>query len=201
MAVLEKYYGRIDGGRLEPDRNEVALRLKTSRGYTNETVEKCKRELLSAVDCRYCAVRTEIRAEDDIIELCGFTVRSRDLAKSLEDCNQCFIMAVTLGAKVDMLLKRLEILSVSEHYITDGLASAVAERAADVAEAELRGAYECRPRFSAGYGDLPLEIQPLILNAIEARRYLGISLSDNLLMIPQKSITAFAGIKTHSKGC
>ena len=52
-----------------------------------------------------------------------------------------------------------------------------------------------RPRFSPGYGDLPLDFQKEFLKITDASRKLGISLNDSLLMSPSKSVTAIIGIK------
>ena len=51
-------------------------------------------------------------------------------------------------------------------------------------------------RCSPGYGDLPLSLQPHLLSALNANKLLHITLSDTLLMIPQKSITAIVGIRS-----
>jgi cobalamin-dependent methionine synthase I len=52
-----------------------------------------------------------------------------------------------------------------------------------------------RPRFSPGYGDLSLSVQSDLLNVLDARRNIGLTLSDSLMMIPQKSVTAIVGLK------
>ena len=51
-----------------------------------------------------------------------------------------------------------------------------------------------RPRFSAGYGDLPLELQREIFNALGCERRIGLTLNDSLIMSPSKSVTAIIGI-------
>lgn len=195
MSVIEKFYGRIDSRELSFCEAEVSARLKTGYGYTNELIEKCKRVLLENTDCRYCAVRVPISCKGNLIDFGYFSTSSNSLEKLLKKCDECFIMAVTLGSKVDLLMKRLEALSVSEHYITDALASALAESAADVAEKNIKKELVCSMRFSAGYGDFRLEDQSAILELLDARKMLGITLSTSYLMTPQKSITAVLGIK------
>ena len=196
MAVIEKFYGKIERESLSFDDNEVALRLKTERGYTNEIIDECKEILLNNVDCRYCAVMVDVSVtEEKNIDLGFLKTESKSLAKNLSGCNRCYIMAVTLGNKVDMLLKRLSVSSVAKHYITDALASALAESAADMAEGLVKADNDCKPRFSPGYADLSLDIQSDVLNILEASRYLGVSISKTNLMTPQKTITAFIGIK------
>ena len=49
-------------------------------------------------------------------------------------------------------------------------------------------------RFSPGYGDLPLTLQPGILAALDAGRRAGITLLPSLLMNPSKSVTAIFGL-------
>ena len=67
-------------------------------------------------------------------------------------------------------------------------------------EYEARGEY-LRPRFSPGYGDFPLECQPALLGALEAGKRIGIKLTDSLLMMPSKSVTAVMGISKKPHRC
>ena len=52
----------------------------------------------------------------------------------------------------------------------------------------------CKPRFSPGYGDLSITIQKDFLQALNADKTVGLSLSEGNLMIPEKSVTAFIGV-------
>lgn len=196
MAVIERFYGKIESNKLSFDPNEVALRLKTERGYTNDTIEECKEELLNNTECRYCAVKAEVFVTDgNTVDFGSFKTESTSLAKNISGCNECYIMAVTLGNKVDFLLKRLSVSSVAKHYITDALASALAESAADIAEEIIKRDNKCSPRFSPGYADLSLNIQSDVLDILDARKCLGITISKSYLMTPQKTITAVIGVK------
>ena len=120
---------------------------------------------------------------------------SATLIKNLQGCREVFVFAVTLGLGVDRLLTQLSLVSPSKHFITDALASAMAEAAADKAEEIIKGTLACRPRFSPGFGDLSIELQPRILNLLNAQRLLGITTNNSLLMSPGKSVTAIMGIK------
>lgn len=51
-----------------------------------------------------------------------------------------------------------------------------------------------RPRFSPGYGDLPLSAQREIFAVLDCGKRIGLMLNDSLLMSPSKSVTAFVGI-------
>ena len=51
-----------------------------------------------------------------------------------------------------------------------------------------------KPRFSPGYGDLPIEIQKDFFRVLEPNRKIGVSLTESMMMIPSKSVTAIIGI-------
>ncbi len=177
----------------EADGRELALRLKMPRGESLEILEKCSSQVRDAISCKACAAEVDVSVCGNAVTLGDFTVESRDLAKNLSGCRRALIMAVTLGAGVDMLLRRKGAVSAGEHFVCDAVASAFAEAAADTAENFFLGDIPHRPRYSPGYGDLPLEIQGDVLDVCGAGRLLGISLSAASLMIPTKSVTAIIG--------
>lgn len=48
-------------------------------------------------------------------------------------------------------------------------------------------------RYSPGYGDLDLEIQPKLLKLLDGEQ-IGITTNSSHLLLPQKSITALIGL-------
>ncbi len=198
MKITERFYGVIPECELALNKNEVAQRLMTSREYTNELINRCEVDLRKHIDCKYSGIRAYAQYPcENTVNFGSFTVNSKSLYTNLNKSREVFIMAVTLGCSVDMLLKRLSVTSMSAHYITDGLASAFAEAAADMAESKIKCYTEVYPRFSVGYGDFDLCYQSNILDLVDAGKLLGIALSDSKLMTPQKSITAIMGIKNY----
>jgi cobalamin-dependent methionine synthase I len=110
------------------------------------------------------------------------------------------LFAVTLGLSCERWLKKISLLSPAKHFLADALASAYAEAAAELADTILSKDLDTAPRFSPGYGDLPLSIQKDLICLTEANKYLHIDMQDSFLMIPQKSITAIIGIKNSAEG-
>ena len=53
---------------------------------------------------------------------------------------------------------------------------------------------QLRPRFSPGYGDLPLDLQKDLFRVLDCSRKIGLTLNESLLMSPSKSVTAIIGI-------
>ncbi|MBQ4064466.1 MAG: Vitamin B12 dependent methionine synthase activation subunit [Clostridia bacterium] len=193
--MIPVFTGRIEGEAIALDPREAALRL----GCPADTVaiaDECLAELKEALLCRYAYCRLPVTHPQDGITDLGFgTLPSSDLIKNLQDCHEAFLLAVTLGTGVDRLLLRLSRLSPARHFVTDALASALAEAACDLAEEVITGGIPCRPRYSPGYGDLSLAVQPAILQTLNAEKLLGITMSDTLLMSPTKTITCIIGIK------
>ena len=181
-------YREIPTSELTLNIYEVANRLKVPRDFDLSCAEKCKTELEKIIDCKMAAVRVPIKCN-----IMG--TESKDLEKCLKDSNEAFIFAVTLGSGVDRLLLKYSKISPSSAFIIDALASAYAEAAADRAQDILDSIAKTKLRFSPGYGDLPLEIQPRVLDLLNAGKLLGVTLTDSLLMKPQKTITAIAGIE------
>ncbi|MBR2315996.1 MAG: hypothetical protein IKA56_05065 [Clostridia bacterium] len=196
MSVYNINYGTINVGAFELNKNEVALRLKTERGFTSPEIERCLSELLSCSCVKYSCVRVPtVYGDNGYIDIGFGNFQSKDLTKNLQGCREAFILAVTIGSETDRLLKKLSLISPADLFITDGLASALVESACDEVEKRIKGDLICNPRFSPGYGDLSLSVQPDILKLLNAERLLGIKLNESLMMTPTKTITAIMGIK------
>ncbi len=185
----------VNSDELKINTNEAALRLKIPRGYESEDIKRCETALKSVLCCKYAYVRVPVEFKEAEICNLGFgDIESRDLCTALCGCREAYILGVTIGIKADMLIKRLEITSPAEAFITDALASAAAESLCELADDTLRGVGKKPIRFSPGYGDLPLSVQPAVLAALNADYTLGIALSPSFLMTPMKSVTAIMGI-------
>ena len=188
-------YRALSPDELPLNLNEVANRLGTERGYTDENIERCLLELKKAAAPKFSAVRVPvIYGEDFLLDLGFGEFRSVYLTKNLKESPEAFIFAATLGSGVDRLLKKLSLTSQSAYFITDALASAMAEALADYTDKYLREGIACRPRFSPGFGDLSLELQPDILASVNAYKLLGMTVNKSFLMAPMKSVTAVMGI-------
>ena len=133
------------------------------------------------------------------LEGCAVRLEGRDIAQHLHDASEVVLVAATLGVGVDRELRRLSLIDPLGQVVFDAAATAYIERTVDEVEARIRaeaigrGLY-CSWRFSPGYGDLPLSVQPSMLAALNATRRLGITLTPSNLMVPTKSVTALVGL-------
>ena len=164
---------------------------------TQALLEKCAVPLLAAATPR--AVWLE--ADPDSLTAAGI-LAGEDVAKHLEGCTAALLLAVTLGPGVDAQIRRAGVGDIAAGVASDALGSALAEQAAEAAEAELRqwaarqGKY-LTGRYSPGYGDWPLAVQPLLAAALDTARRAGLCVTENNLMTPRKSITAILGVSDH----
>ena len=176
---------RYFGARGEPDEKTMAL------------LEKCAAPLLAAATPR--AVWLE--ADTDALADAGI-LKGGDVMRHLEGCPQAVLLAVTLGPGVDAQIRRAGVGDIAAGVASDALGSALAEQAAEAAEAELRqwaakeGKY-LTGRFSPGYGDWDIAVQPLVANALDTVRRAGLCVTDTNLMTPRKSVTAILGVSDH----
>lgn len=140
------------------------------------------------------------------IDFTCFQAESRNLAKNLTGCEQAVLFAATLGAGVDRLIARYNRLEMSRAIILQAAAAAMIESYCDEAcdlikeEAALSGLYS-RPRFSPGYGDFRLDHQADFIRILECPKKIGLTLTNSLMLMPSKSVTAVMGLSNREIGC
>ncbi|MCQ2389375.1 MAG: epoxyqueuosine reductase QueH [Kiritimatiellae bacterium] len=124
---------------------------------------------------------------------------SPDLAKHLEGCGAVYLACATLGAPFDAFARKASALSGADALIAQAIGAAGVERRLDAAEDEIRmelAADETTaPRYSPGYGDLPLSANGAVLDMLDAPRRIGVSLTESLQLAPSKSVAAVIGVR------
>lgn len=193
------------------DRGEAFRYMGFKGGEIKENIlkitEECEQELLKAIAPRYVYRVFEIEKRDEgvLLKNTSAIFKGKDIAAHLEGCNRCVLMCVTLSSDTDGLIRRYEADSMEKAVIADSLASAAVEQACNLAEKEIQeaiGVYNYTWRFSPGYGDFPLDIQKEFLDIIDAHKRIGVNITDSLILVPRKSVTAVMGISENeiSKG-
>ena len=189
-------YGTVPAENIVINRNELAQRLKTDRGFEHSMVDLCIEEFNNVVDYRYVYSCVPVVFKGDNVCDLGFgDICSKNLCDVLGGCKNAIILATTTGIGVDRLLNKFSVMSAAKHFILDAVASAATESFCDYMDDMLRTEDNKPHRFSPGYGDLSLKIQPDILRVLNASKNAGITINTSLLMTPVKSITAIMGVK------
>lgn len=161
--------------------------------------DECEQRLLTAVTPKFVYAVFDIEHTENGVAVSGtpLVLKGNDIAAHLRDCERCVLFAATLGAGADSVIRGYESAAMEKAVIADCMASAAIEQVCDLSEAEIR---EKLPdmhftwRFSPGYGDLPLDVQRDFLNVLNAQRRIGLTVTESLILIPRKSVTAIIGV-------
>lgn len=125
------------------------------------------------------------------------TLTGRLAGAMLQGCERAALLLCTLGLMFDGLLRTQQARGMAQAALLDACGNVLVEEACDRAEETLRQQYPhmyLTDRFSPGYGDLPLSVQPELLRALDATRLAGVYLTDSCLMNPSKTVTAIVGL-------
>ena len=155
--------------------------------------------LKNAAHLKSCYRETAIEIHGDEIDFGFCKIKSRDLTKNLSGCKKVFIFAATLGSGVDRAILKYEKIEPSKAVVIDALSSAAIEGLCNLLNGELSEGRKTRPRYSPGYGDVPLTYQRDFLNFLDAQRKIGLTLTDTFFMSPTKSVTAIIGFETEDE--
>ena len=156
-------------------------------------------ELSAAVQPRYVYRVFGLEHRPDCVRLQGadLDLTGSSARTMLAGCKQAALLACTLGARFDAKLMALQSRDMAKAVTYDALGSALVEAGCGEAERELAARFPelyLTDRFSPGYGDLPLALQPQLCAALDAGRRLGLTVSQSLLLNPVKSVTAVVGL-------
>ena len=166
-------------------------------GEVREKLERLAASLRQRIRPRHVLRVLDIRRTANGLWLDSVSLPGDMARVMLADCAQAALLVCTLGPGFDALMRQQQARGMAEAVLLDALGSAMVEEGCDAAEAELSGrcpGLHLTDRFSPGYGDLPLSIQPDILAATDATRRLGVTALPSCLMNPQKTVTAVVGL-------
>lgn len=187
----------------ELDRAEAFRYMGYKGGEVKESIlkvtEECEKAILKVIKPRLAFKLFDISFTENGVEVIGTPLifKGNDIREHLEGCERCALMCVTLSSEVDGLIRSYEAEGMEKAFIADALASAAVERVSDKAEALIQSAVGSGSftwRFSPGYGDFPLDIQKDFISVTEADKKTGLTVTESLILIPRKSVTAVMGI-------
>lgn len=145
----------------------------------------------------------QVRDETVILEG-GYSIKSRSVAELLAGSSAAVLMGVTVGpAIVELASQAVSSGDGASALVYDAVGSETAEAAIEwlnmyiAQQVRRRGENLTRMRFSAGYGDFMLENQGLFFELLGLEK-LGVSITDRYIFIPEKTVTAIAGVESSS---
>jgi len=158
-------------------------------------LEECLQEAESKLIYRVCWELVPVSQNNGALDFVFAQTTSRDLAKNLKECERAILFAATVGPQLDMLIARYSRISPAKALLFNAIGAERIESLCDLFCNEQKAQGLClRPRFSPGYGDLPLSFQKDIFRVLDCPGKIGLTLNKSLIMSPSKSVTAFIGI-------
>lgn len=162
---------------------------------TKALVKEALADIRDMLSYRVCYCELSVDVTGDVCDFGVFKAHSQKLSKNLLGCGRAVLFAATVGYEIDRKILKYSRISPSLSLAYQAIGSERVEALCDTFQSEIaEHVGSVRPRFSAGYGDLSLELQREIFRTLEPQRHLGIFLNESLLMSPSKSVTAFMGI-------
>lgn len=149
-------------------------------------------QLRSVSSPKACYAEYPVVRDGETVKIGSIVSNSIALRKNLSGCDRAVIFAATVGVGVDRLLSTYSRTEPSKAVIISALGSAMIESICD--EVCCRFGKCIRPRFSPGYGGFDLSAQREIADILETEKRIGLYITDSMMMIPEKSVTAVVGI-------
>lgn len=164
-------------------------------------IDDCIADTLRAVQARFTYQIFDLKRDGGALLLgnTGIALPGADVQALLQDCERCILMAATIGAALEPLIRRAEIRDMSRAIMLDCCGSSAIEAVCDAVEDEIRAALGTAAaymtdRFSPGYGDMPIEFQREMVSVLDTGRQIGLTLTDSYILTPRKSVTAIIGL-------
>lgn len=166
-------------------------------------VEECI-GVLQPIIPRHVIIRLPLAIRESTVEMGGLKVESQSLVSHLQGCAEAVLLAATLGVQADMLIGRASVAHMSRAVVLQACAAAKLEGylhaiGGELAHEVMREGLYLTPRFSPGYGDLPLSCQGGFLTLLEAGKRIGLGLTAENMLSPVKSVTAVMGLSSQKQ--
>ncbi len=165
----------------------------------SELLNKCISEAEKQLSYRVAFCEQTVSVSEKGLRIGDIYTHSHDLEKALSGCKRAIVFAATVGLGIDRLINKYSRLDPAKALCLQAIGAERAEALCNTfcrSMALLYADRSCvlRPRFSPGYGDLPISLQREIFSLLMCEKAIGLTLNDSLLMSPTKSVTAMIGI-------
>lgn len=173
---------------------------------TDLLIDECIDEIEHIISPKSIYTILPVTVNNDIITFSDVKIHSKNLAKNLNGCEKIVLFAATIGTGIDMLLKKYSCNNMSKAVVLQSTAAVFIEEYCDECQTKIENkvineGYYVRPRFSPGYGDFSIKHQSDFIRILDCPRKIGLTLTDSLILIPSKSVTAVMGLSKTNQHC
>ena len=165
-----------------------------------ELAQSAVQDISQAMNCRSVYAKFPLEFLDgERICFADKILTSHYLMLNLHDCHCVYLFAATLGPAVDKLIQKESRINPAKAVMMQAAGAMFIEKYVDLLQDFLREQEAAegnllRPRYSPGFGDVPLTVQKTFFELLECQKNLALTLNDSLIMSPEKSVTAFIGV-------
>ena len=185
----------------EPDKRMIKCYLRDNGNseQIDTLINECADLAREVFDCRVCSAEFPVAISESTVDFGFASVESASLAKHLAGCDRAVIFGATVGLGIDRLIMKYSGVSALKALCLDAAGSDMIENVCDLFNERINAEYKSTvSRFSPGYGDLPIEFQRDIFNALNLNKNLGVYLTEGMQMTSSKSVTAIIGANNES---
>ncbi|MDO4618709.1 MAG: vitamin B12 dependent-methionine synthase activation domain-containing protein [Clostridia bacterium] len=149
-------------------------------------------EMFKTVTPKSVTIILPLEILENGVKIGGISVNSIDLKKHLDGFEEVMVIAATLGVEADTIIRKCALIGTVNLSAAQAAGTAMIESYLDTFGTH---------RFSPGYGDWDICDQQKIINLLDATKKIGITLTESMMMIPTKSVTAVMGIGKEQNSC
>ncbi len=189
---------------IEINRSEILRYAGADKGVSDydSLICECIDEASDKLRYSVCYCEFPLKIDGDRLDLAFAECESKSLKKNLFGCDSFLLFAATVGLELDRLINKYSRTEPSRALIFQALGAERIESLCDVFCADFKKEMallnrNTRPRFSAGYGDFPIEMQLQICETLGSAKSIGVFVNESLLLSPSKSVTAIIGIENN----
>lgn len=180
--------------------NRIQQLALTYLGYTNQTLTnelqsllaECEKEVQTIARPKVYWQKYALKHPLEI-ETLAISIPSIQLEKALKDCEECIVIAVTLGGIIDQRIKYYTSFDMHKGVVFDAIASAYLEVYCDIYEEEHLPSNRGY-RYAPGYSDIPLFLNSEFVSKMNLYKYLGISMYHETMFTPMKTLLGIMGL-------
>ncbi len=164
-----------------------------------DIIKLCKQELENTEHPLYTYKVFDIDIVDNAVNVLGtnLCLTGKSIVRHLKGASKVVLLCATLGNEVDRYIKICKVEDITKALVADAVASVRIDDFCDSIEEELGKIYSDMNftyRFGLGYGDLPLELEPVFLNVLEAAKKIGVYSNESYILSPGKSVACVIGL-------
>ena len=159
---------------------------------TEILLNECLKEL-EQVTPKFMYQRYTLNHHPLTIKELNLTINYPDLIDLFDSCDRIVIIACTLGLQLDQQLRYYSKINLTKMTVMDALASSYIEIKCDEYEAKQNFGKRTF-RFCPGYGNVPLELNKNLANALNCSKHIGLTVQESNLLLPQKSMIGLIGL-------